>query len=264
MTSARVAYASGMIGLGVLTLVYGDFALQWEPVPTWVPWRHVLAYASGVVMLVGGLGLLFARVVAWSTRLLFSYVAIWWLLLKVPRVLAAPLVAQSWLGCGEIAVLLAGAWVLFADVADSRSRSRMTFFAGESGVRSARYLFALALPAIGLSHFVYASQTANLVPAWLAARTAWAYATGAGHIAAGLGVLLSIYPRLAATMEAGMLTAFTVLVWIPAVFAGPTTRLSWTALTISWAISVGAWAVAASIPASAAENSPDFSACPTI
>jgi hypothetical protein len=45
-----------------------------------------------------------------------------------------------------------------------------------------------------------------------------------------------------------MVTLFTLLVWVPAVVAAPTDRLSWTALVISWAIAAAAWVVAGSIP----------------
>ena len=44
-----------------------------------------------------------------------------------------------------------------------------------------------------------------------------------------------------------MLTAFTVLVWIPAIAAAPSSQAAWSELTISWAVSAGAWVVAASI-----------------
>jgi hypothetical protein len=72
--------------------------------------------------------------------------------------------------------------------------------------------------------------------------------TGVGQIAAGIGVLFSIYPRIAATAEAGMLSLFTLLVWGPAILAAPTTRLPWTAFFISWAIAAGAWVVADNVP----------------
>jgi hypothetical protein len=51
---ALTAFAIAMIGLGVLALVYGDFAMVWQPVPAGLPGRTMLAYASGVVMLLGG------------------------------------------------------------------------------------------------------------------------------------------------------------------------------------------------------------------
>ena len=133
----------------------------------------------------------------------------------------------------EIVVLFAGAWVLCA--------------AHTRAVRIAQLIFGLALIPFGLSHFVYLNLTAPLIPAWIPFHTGWAYFTGAAHLAAGFGVLLGIYPRLAAAMEAAMLSAFTGLVWIPAILATPTKQSVWSEFTISWAISAGAWVVAASI-----------------
>ncbi len=40
-------FAIGMIGLGILALIYGDFAMVWQPVAPWVPGRTALAYGSG-------------------------------------------------------------------------------------------------------------------------------------------------------------------------------------------------------------------------
>jgi hypothetical protein len=40
---ARTLYVVGLIGLGVLAIVYHDFALDWQPVPPWVPGRMALA-----------------------------------------------------------------------------------------------------------------------------------------------------------------------------------------------------------------------------
>lgn len=240
---ALTLFAVGMIGLGILALVYGDFALVWQPVAPWIPGRTVLAYGSGLIMLLGGVGLLFAATAAWSVRILFPYLIVW-LLLKVPALVVAPKMEAVWLGAGELAVLLAGGWVLFARMAGLREGSPFTFATGENGVQFATYLFAVSLLPIGLSHLVYVQQTAEMVPAWLPYRVGWAYLTGAGQIACGLGVLLSIFPRVAATSEAGMISLFTILVWGPAILAAPRTRLPWTAFLISWAIASAAWTVA--------------------
>jgi uncharacterized membrane protein len=243
---ALTFFAVGMIGLGVLALIYGDFALVWQPVAAWVPGRTGLAYFSGFLMLFGGAGLLFRATAELATKILLPYLIIW-LLLKVPALLVAPQMEAVWLGVGELAVLLAGGYVLFAKLAQSRERSSLRFATGENGVRAARILFAVSLIPIGLSHLVYVKQTADLVPAWLPFRTGWAYLTGLGQIACGLGVLVSIYPRVAATAEAGMLSVFTLLVWGPAILASPRTRLPWTAFFISWTIAAAAWVVADSI-----------------
>jgi uncharacterized membrane protein len=246
---ARTLFAVGMIGLGILALIYGDFAMVWQPVAPWIPGRTLLAYASGLIMLFGGIGLLFRATIAWSVRILFPYLIVW-MLLKVPALVRAPKMEAVWLGFGELAVLMTGGWVLFATLSGLPAGlpdGSLRFLTGENGIRLARILFAVSLLPIGLSHIVYVKETAELVPAWLPYHVGWAYLTGAGHIAAGLGVLFSIFPRVAATAEAAMLSVFTLLVWAPAILAAPKARLPWTAFFISWAIGSAAWVVAQNI-----------------
>jgi uncharacterized membrane protein len=245
--TARAAFATGMIVLGIVGLRYGDFAAVWQATPAWIPAHTPVAYVAAVLMLLGGIGLLFERTAALSARVLFVYLALWVFLLRMPAAVKAPLVEVNWQGLAEIAVLFAGVWVLFAALTAPPSGSPLNFVTGKRGIRLGQIIFGLALVPLGLAHFVYLGQTAPLVPAWLPYHTAWAYLTGAAQIAAGFAVLLSIVPRLAATLEATMLTAFTVLVWIPAIVAAPAARPSWMEFTISWAVSAGAWTVAASI-----------------
>jgi uncharacterized membrane protein len=224
---ARFAFALGMIGLGSLLVVHGDFSLGW---PAWVPWRGALVHVAAAFLLLGGAGLLFARTAPIAARLLLPYLLVW-TALRIPALVKAPQVEVNWFAVGEIAVLAAGAWAL----------------TGERGRRIVRMLFAFSLLAFGLSHFFYTRETVALVPSWLPFRRGWAYLTGAGHLAAGLGVLFSIHPRLAAAMEAAMLTIFTVVVWIPAILAPSATRDARWEFAISWAIAAGAWVVAGSL-----------------
>lgn len=243
---AVTLFAIGMIGLGVLAVIYGDFALVWQPVAPWVPGRTLLAYGSGILMLVGGIGLLFRATAAWSIRILFPYLIVW-MLLKVPALVVAPQMEAVWLGFGELAVLMTGGWVLFARLAGLREGSTLAFLTSEKSVRVAQMVFGLWLIPIGLSHIVYVKETVELVPAWLPYRVGWAYLTGAGQMACGLGALLSVLPRVAATVEAVMISLFTLLVWLPAIAAAPKTRLPWTAFFISGAIASAAWVVAQNV-----------------
>ncbi|HVC19810.1 MAG TPA: hypothetical protein VNE16_07015 [Vicinamibacterales bacterium] len=238
----RVGFASGMIALGVIGLVLRDFALVWGPVPRWVPSSTALACVCAAVPLAAGIALLFRRTAAAAALVLFVYVGLWWWLLKVPEVVMAPLTELTWLDCGMFAILLAGAWTLFADLGGR------PFLGGERGMRLARLLFGLSLIPTGLSHFVYASLTVPLIPSWLPYHLGWAYFTGACHLAAGLGVLFGVLPGLAASLEAAMLGIFTILVWIPRVIAAPATRGNWTELWISWALTAAAAVVAAHVP----------------
>jgi uncharacterized membrane protein len=229
---ARVTFALALIGLGGLGVVFADFALQWQPVPDWLPARHALAYVSAAILLFTGLGIVVARTQALASRVLFAYSLVW-LALKLPSLVTNPLLEANWLGAGELAVIAAACWVL----ATSDPRQR----------RIARYVFGVSLIPIGLSHFFYRPETLVFVPTWLPFRSFWANLGGAGHIAAGLGVLFGIVPRVAATLEAAMIGAFTALVWLPGVINAPTNRLQWTGLLMSWIIGAAAWVIARSI-----------------
>src|SRR5882724_4276269 len=155
---ALTLFAVGMIALGILALVCGDFALVWQPVAPWVPGRTALAYGSGLIMLFGGVGLLFRTTAKWSARILFPYLIVW-LLLKVPALIVAPQMEAVWLGFGELAVLMAGGWVLFAKLAGLREGSPLAWAASENSMHLARMLFAVSLIPIGLSHLVYVKET---------------------------------------------------------------------------------------------------------
>jgi uncharacterized membrane protein len=244
---AATLFALGMIGLGILALAVGDFAMQWQPVAPWFPARTFLAYASAILMLACGTGLLFRRTAAWSARILFPSCLVW-LLLKVPALVVAPQIEGVWLGAGEIAILFAGSWMLFIRLADLPETSALAWLTGERSLTAARILFALAVLPIGIAHIVYLQPTHDLVPAWLPFRNGWAYLTGAGQIASGLGVLLGVLPQIAAWAEAVQISLYTLLVWLPATIAHPGVRLNWTAFCISWAIAAGAWVVAQNTP----------------
>ena len=131
-----------------------------------------------------------------------------------------------------------------------------------ANVRLGQVLFALALPGIGLSHMFYLDQTAPLIPSWLPFHAPLAYFTGAAHIAAGIGILLGVLPRLAATLEAVMVSLFTLLVWVPTVVAAPASRFNCAEIFVSTAITGSAWAVAGSFRLpwrSHGESNPGFS-----
>jgi uncharacterized membrane protein len=240
-----IFFAIGIIGLGILALVFGDFVEVGQTVAAWVPGRTGLAYASGIVMVLGGAGLLSRRTTALSVRILLPFLIVGFLV-QAPTLAMPPFVEVNWESIGEVATMVGGMWVLFATRSGLGAGSRYAFATGDKGLRIARIIFGLALLPIGISHFAYLENTVSLVPAWLPFRTGWAYLKGAGHFAAGLGVLFSVVPRLAAAMEAGMLGIFTLVVWVPRLVAAPTSRGVWTEIVVSWTVTAAAWLVAAS------------------
>lgn len=241
---SQLFFALTMIALGVLGFIYGDVAMVWQHLPIeHMPGARVIAYAFALIELAAGIGLLLRRWAKAASIVLAAFLLVWTVLLKLPAVIVVPSMEATWLGFGEIAVMLAGAWVLFALHLGER-HGWLRHITGRRGVVAARVLFALSLPMIGLSHFVYTEQTVALIPKWLPYPPGWAYFTGACSIAACLAVLLGVLAPLAARLEAAMLWIITLLVWVPAILAAPGDRTAWTACVISAAIACGAWVVA--------------------
>ena len=247
---ARILFALGMISVGALVLAYGYTTLLFQPVPaSWIPSLKVLGYASGIIMVGTGTGLLFRRTARLSIRILLPFLLLW-TATRLPAIAADPGREISWFAVGEIAVLAAAALVLFMNLSEVSGGSKRRFVSHEQVLGTARVLFALSLLTYGLSHFFeFAARTVSLVPPWLPFRAAWAVLTGAAQIAAGLGVLFSVYPRAAAALEAAMLSAFTVLVWIPAVVTKPAVHSNWGEFLFTFALAGASWVVAESIPA---------------
>jgi len=245
-------FSVGMIGLGALSVISRDFAFDWQPVPAFHPGREVLAVICGLFMIAVGVALLFRVTTALAARVIFPFVLLW-LCLKLPRVIYAPQIEGVWIGFGEIGMLLAGGWVLFAQLSEletSRIFSRIT---GHRGLRIAQVIFGLAVIPVGLGHIFYVEITASLVPSWLPFRVALAYLTGIGQIACGLGILFLVIPRFAALIETAMLALFAFLVWGPNTWFAGTPKLAGTpagarfpltAFLITWIIGASALLIA--------------------
>jgi uncharacterized membrane protein len=240
----HAVFAAALAGLGVLGLVWGEFAYVFQPVPPWVPARTVFAYASSALLLGCGAGLLWPQTRARGALVLIFYGAASMLLLHLPRIVAEPQKEVLWFGLSEIAIVVTGAWLLFAFTAPAPEAGWRRALVGAGGARRARLLFALALLPIGLSHFVYAEVTAKLVPSWLTGHLGWAYLTGAGHLAAGIAILVGTLPRLAALLEGLMVSIFVLTVHVPDVQRNPGGHDAWTELLVACFIGGAAFLVA--------------------
>jgi len=237
-------FAAVMIAIGIIGLSKSEYAAIWDGVPKSLPAREALPYVSALVALICGLGLLWPRSAALAARVLLAYLLLWMLVFKGRYILLAPTQEGSYQSAGENAVVVAGAWVLYAWFATDWDRRRLGFATGDKGVRIARVFYGLALIAFGLSHFAYLELTAPLIPAWLLWPVFWAYFTGSAYLLAGTAVLTGVFARLAATLAAVQMGSFLLLVWLPIVVAGKMTDFNWGEIVVNFALVAGGWVVA--------------------
>jgi uncharacterized membrane protein len=230
-----VGLGLALAGFGVLSVVSGDFAFQWEPVPADIPHRVTFAVVSGLVEILAALVLAVPR---WRRpgALAACLVFAGWTALHVPALGRKPLEVSVWLGAAEAAALALGIFLVATEKTLTPRGTQL-----RSG---AVVLFGAALVVFGLSHFAYASFTAEMVPSWMPMRLALAYFTGAAHAAAGFALMVGVWRGPVAVLEGLMMASFVLLVHVPRVVSQPASRLEWTMLIVATALTCSSLLVA--------------------
>ena len=235
MNSNALPFALGAILLGAVNIWSRDFALQWQPVPPGFPLRVPLAYVSGSLLIIGGVAILGKQYARQGALLLAAAYTLWLLILHGPILASKPGDLGTWNGIAEVVFMICGAITLYAAAA-GKLTARFAH-----GVCIAAGLSALAF---GATHFKYVEFVAALVPAWLPpSQIFWAFATGVGHLVAGLALLSGIKTALGATFLALMMALFVLLVHLPRVIASPDEHLEWIMLGVALSLSGSAWAI---------------------
>ncbi len=248
---AHGLFAIALASAAILSLSYGDFVPLGQPFPAWIPGRELWVHGSAISLLVASVRLCFPRTALPSAATIGVYETIWAVICIIPN-LSKPFSVGGWYPFCETLAPLIGAWILYA-LLRWQSRRSSTAMASEGAVRVAQALFGLTCIFYGWSHFAYADYTAGMVPAWLPGRLGFAYFTGIGHIAAGIGLVVGILPRLAATLEAIMMSLFGLLVWVPSFFAVPKPAWAtppqneWSEFVVNLLLAAAAWMVATSL-----------------
>jgi uncharacterized membrane protein YphA (DoxX/SURF4 family) len=237
-------YAGAAIFLGVLGLVSGDFAANWQNVGPNVSLRVPLAYLTAVIELAGGIALLIprtARVGALTLTAAYTVFTLIW----VPKAFVNLGNYDPIGNVFEELSLVAGGLVLCAifSPAGSFFAHRRQFFV---------YLFGICPISFGIVHIIDMPGLLGAIPSWLPpSRMFWAYASTLGFFGAAVAILTGILAPLASRLLTAEIVIFELLFWIPNLAAAPHSHFNWSGNAISIAIAGAAWVVSDSISAAA-------------
>jgi len=245
-------YGLGVMTLAIVCLAWGDFD-PGQPVPRGFPDRTALAYVAATFMLLAGAAIEWRRTVSWGAAALAAYYALMVVILMNGRVvLAHPTEFGAYSGAAEQLAIAAGALIVFA------ASARIAAAPATRLRRLGQMVFGVCALLFGGAHFFYMNLTVPLVPRWLPpTQEFWAYATGVGHIAAGLAILTGVQARVAAILLTVMFVSFSALVHVPMLLANPASRANWSENALNLALIGVAWVVADSLarPGRAARQS---------
>jgi uncharacterized membrane protein YphA (DoxX/SURF4 family) len=245
-------YGLGVMALGMVCLAWGDFD-PGQPVPKAFPYRTALAYAAAAFMVVAGAAVAWRRTATWGAAVLTVYYALVVVILMDGRlVLTHYAEFGTYSGAAEQVALAAGGLIVYAASAniDAALAARLT--------RVGQLAFGVCALLFGGAHFFYMNLTAPLVPKWLPpTQEFWGYATGVGHIAAGVAILTGVQARLAAILLTAMYASFTLLVHGPMLLANPSSHGIWAENAMNLALIGVAWVVADSLAIGAARTMSD-------
>jgi hypothetical protein len=236
----------GVMALAMVCLAWGDFDLG-QPVPKGLPDRTALAYVAAVFMLVAGAAVEWRRTAAWGAAALAAYYALIVVILMGGRVILANASEfGAYSGAAEQLAIAAGALIVYA------ASARIDAVLATRLIRLGQLAFGICALLFGGAHFFYMNLTVPMVPKWLPpSQVFWGYATGVGHIAAGVAILSGVQARLAAILLTAMYASFTVLVHGPMLLADPSSREIWSENALNIALIGAAWVVADSLAGSA-------------
>jgi len=214
----RILFAVAIIAIAIQQLIFSVF------MPVIIPWPAELA-KSPVAVWVGSIILAAIAVLIigdGKARPAAIYLGLLFLLLvlffHIPnQFLTTPAFLGSWNNALKLFALSGCVFIVAASLPQTG-----TFTTGfERIIPLGSYFLAIVMVIFGIEHFVYIGFVPKLVPKGIPFPVFWSYFTGVALIAAGLGIILNIKLRLAASLLGLMIFIWFLLLHIPRALADP-------------------------------------------
>jgi uncharacterized membrane protein YphA (DoxX/SURF4 family) len=250
----RAMFVAAIAGMGVQCILRSSAVPALEPVlgATSLP---VIGWITGVVLVAAAAATLVRQTASYGAAAIAAMLLVWVALLHAPAIAAAPTNGGEWTGAAECFALGGAALVLYGLTRLSGEWRGVPDALAARTILAGRIFFGISMLGFGALHFLYIPYVAFVIPNWIPAHVAFAYATGVAHVAAGLGILSGVLARVAALCTAAMFGSWFLILHIPRVAAHAREPNEWTSMLIALAMSGGALLVADSLsrPAESAE-----------
>ena len=183
-------------------------------VPSYMPVRWFWPYFIGCALLAAATSLTFRKFLRLSSTLLGLMFFLFVCMIYAPSVRRHPQNPMAWIYFLRDLSFCAGAWALaslYSRAASPQLSKWMLLFA--------RIVLAIAAIFYGVQHFLHPQFAPGVplelkMPSWVPLPSVWAYLAGAVLVAAGIGLLLNMKPRMAAASIGALMTLLTAVPYL--------------------------------------------------
>jgi hypothetical protein len=228
----RYVFGLAAIGSGICALVWDNFDALGN-----APHRRILIYIFATVLILGGVAVQWPRT-ARAGAVAIGAIYFIFALVALPLIIRHPLVYNNFGNFFEQFSFVSGAVILYVcsgPIAPART-GRLAQFG--------YYSFGICVVSFALEQLFYLAATAGFVPKWIPpGQMFWAIATTAAFALAAIALLTGLMALLASRLTTAMIVGFELLVWVPALFAGPHGFTNWSESTETLGIAASAWLV---------------------
>jgi len=244
-------YGIASAACGIMDFIWGDFDSSHQPIQAFgdhIPGREILAYITAVVMIAGGVAILFRRSARMGGAALavtyFIFTAFWF-----PRLYTAPhylgfhitVYLGVLAGVGMELIASAAGALVFASL-ETRSSS------WPRTILITRWIFGLCALDFGLNHLADVADNLIYVPKWMPlGGEFWVILTGICFALAGIAILSGIQDVLAARLLALEFLAFNAVALPQFIFAHPNGHAAWGGNAFNLALVAACWILADAI-----------------
>lgn len=202
----RIIFATGIIALGVLSIIVKDFIIGRPPAGTTGFNNPALVYFSATAVIIAALLILLQK----KIRTAALVIALLILAFSVSRHALSGF--ADWLNTYKALALAGGALII--GYSSGQPSKDISVWAG-------RILLAVFFIAGGYAHFKFAGFVESFIPDYIPFRNFWAYFCGICLIAGGIGILIPQTVKWAALLSGIMIAGWFVLLHIPRFLNNP-------------------------------------------